>query len=78
MFVYESVEKKLTPPSFTSFYKLSNNVYNTVVNRESKLDPPLVRTASYGLNSLKYDGFILWNGLHITVRNACSKMSLKT
>ena len=76
IFVYESV-KKINPTQFHSFYKLSNNVYNTAANRESKLDPPLVRTASYGLNSLKYDGCILWNELHITVRNACSKNVFK-
>ena len=70
-FVYESVNE-LNPNQFHTYYNYPTDVYNTAANRGNYLDPPMVRTVTYGLKSLKYTGCILWNNLSINIRNVLS------
>lgn len=71
-FVYESLNK-LNPNQFHAYYKYASDIHNTAANRDNNLDPPMVRTANYGLKSLKYSGCILWNNLPMDKRSAVSK-----
>ena len=71
-FVHESVNKQ-NPAQFHSYYCYPAHTYNTDAMRDYKLDPPVIRTSTYGLKSLKYSGCILWNNLSVTERNIMSK-----
>ena len=70
-FVYESLNK-LNPNQFHTYYNYPADAHNTAANREKNLDPPMVRTVTYGLKSVKYAGCILWNNLSLEIRNAVS------
>ena len=76
IFVYESLNK-LNPNQFHAYYTYPADAQNTAANRDENLDPPMVRTVTYGLKSLKYAGCILWNNLSIDTRNAVSKNVFK-
>ena len=71
-FVYESLNK-LNPNQFHTYYNYPTGIQNTAANRDKNLDPPMVRTVTYGLKALKYSGCILWNNLPMDKRNAKSK-----
>ena len=73
-FVYNCLNKT-NPMQFHGFFHFQNTIHNTVNVRDDNLDPPQVRTTTYGLKSLKYVGVILWNSLPLFIR---SKKSLKT
>ena len=70
-FVHKSINK-INPIQFHSFYKRINHHYDTISNRNNRLVLPVIRTSSYRLKSLKYDGCILWNETDLSVRNAPS------
>ena len=70
-FVYESVNK-LNPTQFHTYYDYPTGAHNTAANRGNNLDPPIPRTVTYGLKSLKYAGCILWNNLSSDIRNVVS------
>ena len=44
--------------------------------RDFKLNPPQVRTTTYGLECLKYKGAVLWNSIPLSIRSAKSKKQL--
>ena len=71
-FVYESLNK-LNPNQFHTYYNYPIGLHNTAANRDRNLDPPMARTVTYGLKSLKYSGCILWNDLPNDKRSAKSK-----
>ena len=71
-FVYESINK-LNPNQFHTYYDYPADAHNTAANRGNTLDPPMTRTVTYGLKSLKYAGCILWNNSSNNTRNAVSK-----
>ena len=73
-FVYDSL-KKLNPIQFHKYFNYAPNLHNTTANRNNNLNPPSVRTTTYGLKSLKYSGSILWNNLPCILRNKPSKMT---
>ena len=76
-FVYESLNK-LNPNQFHTYYNYPAVVHNTAANRDNSLNPPMVRTVTYGIKALKYSGCILWNNLSMDVRNAVSKNVFNT
>ena len=61
-FVYESLNK-LNPNQLNTYFNFPSDALNTAANRDKNLDPPMVRTVTYGLKALKYAGCILWNDL---------------
>ena len=71
-FVYDSLNKH-NPCQFHSFYKYPNDLQKTKSIRNNNLDPPMARTETYGIKSLKYSGCILWNDITMAERNAISK-----
>ena len=70
-FVYESVNK-LNPNQFHMYYVYPADAHDTAANRGNNLNPPMKRTVTYGLKSIKYAGCILWNNLPNDIRNAVS------
>ena len=77
IFVYESLNK-LNPNQFHSYYNYPTGLQNTAANRNNNLDPPVVRTNTYGLKGLKYSGCKLWNNLSTLIRNSVSKNIFKS
>ena len=71
-FVFDCVNK-LNPSQFHSYFSLSSSTITTASKRDLKLDPPQVRTTTYGLKSLKYEGSILWNDLSLSCRSILSR-----
>ena len=71
-FVFDSL-RKLNPVQFHSFFNYTNDNVNTASVRDFKLNPPQVRTTTYGLESLKYKGAVLWNSIPLSIRSATSK-----
>ena len=70
-FIYESLNK-LNPTQFHTYFKYTTGIQTTTASRNNNLDPPMVRTVTYGLKSLKYSGCKLWNNLPMNIRNAVS------
>ena len=68
---------KLNPTQFHSYYNYPTGLHNTAANRDNNLDPPMVRTVTYGLKALKYSGCILWNNLSTHIQNSASKNVFK-
>ena len=76
-FVYDCLNK-CNPHQFHDYYCYPSTNRNTAVNREVNLNTPQVRTTTYGLRSLKYNGVILWNNVPLSIgfykrRNLFSK-----
>ena len=74
-FVFDSVNK-LNPTQFHDYFHFPLNIHNTAANRKGNLDTPLVRTVTYGIKSIKYNGCTLWNDLPVIIRNTPSKKVL--
>ena len=73
-FVYETLNK-INPQQFHTFYSYPEHSHKTKTAKErgDNLDPPSVRTTTYGLKGLKYSGCKLWNDLPMSLRHATSK-----
>ena len=67
-FVFDCL-RKINPVQFHSFFNYNNNNINTANVRAFKLNPPQVRTTTYGLKSIKYKGSTLWNTIPSSIRS---------
>ena len=71
-FVYDSLHK-LNPSQFHDYFSYTNSIHNTAASRNNNLIPPSVRTTTYGLKSLKYNGVLTWNKLPFHIRTKSKK-----
>jgi len=71
-FVHDCLNK-VNPCQFHTYYTYPDNSHYTTSSSQCKLYIPMVRTSTYGLKSLKYNGAIVWNDLPLTVRVVTSR-----
>jgi len=74
-FVHDCLNRH-NPPQFHYYYNYSASTYNTASFRDNKLYTPLIRTTTYGLNSLMYNGAVLWNNVPLSIRISPSRKLL--
>ena len=75
-FVYDCLNK-LNPIQFHDYFTFSTTTLNTAVSRSDKLKTPQVRTTTYGLKSIKYDGAVIWNNISLPIRSRTSSKIFK-
>jgi len=71
-FIHDCIHKN-NPTQFHDYFKYTDTNQNTANFRESKLYTPMVRTTTYGLKSLKYDGAVIWNNVPLFIRTVSSR-----
>ena len=67
-FVFDTL-RKTNPSQFHAYFKYSTSNINTASIREKKLFLPSIRTTTYGIKSIKYNGALLWNNTSLTIPN---------
>ena len=65
--VFKILNDQMKPVS-KDFYKIKNSNYS--LRNEMCLDRPIVNTVTYGINSLRYQGILTWDKLHIDVKKS--------
>ena len=73
-FVHDCLNKQ-NACQFHNYFTYPVNNYYTISSSQCKLFIPMVRTLTYGLKSLKYNGAVLWNDLPLKVRLVTSRKS---
>ena len=71
-FVHDCLNKN-NPPQFHNYFTYSLSNLNTANLRDLKLHTPQIRTSTYGLKSLLYNGVIVWNNVPLTLRSITSR-----
>ena len=56
-----------SPIQILNCFTYVSNIYNTTSSNKKLLRTPMVRTTKYGLNSIKYSGATIWNGIPIEI-----------
>jgi len=74
-FVHDCLNRS-NPPQFHYYFIYSTSNYNTASSRDNRLHTPQIRTSTYGLDSLKYNGAVLWNNVPLYIRNSPSRKLL--
>ena len=73
-FVFKCINS-IGPSSVHDFYKTKDLSYS--LRDPYKIEQPLTKTSSYGLNSLKYSGATIWNKMPLHLKETIEIQSFR-